>query len=523
MNELLAIRREVQSLRRLVYITLAGVVLLAAWNAARVCGQERVPTPVEAVGWALGDLAVVPDGDRPFQRYLWIPPWGSDKWVPALDFTVNTAVSHATVIQLGTPVANGWLVRYDLRRLAPSQSQFDQLRATWDGLAVQDPYFHVPSTTTGIAAAVIAPQLRQAEAVALSGLSLSTGAIYRADFFVAKAISTLEGGKYYDFLQIPGRGVQRDRAFSAQDQWLATLGVFEATTKSLNGDQRSAIFRSGITGKPRRIDVFYGLGRGGNLCTITHDIADEDVQAGQHPIRNLLAFHDRARELIIERPNGTHAFALTDNRGEFVDSAPDNVARDTTVPPPHTSRLQPAISCIRCHGPYDGFQPFGNDVQRLLTGRVDVFADLSGGSLTREQAIDRLAGLYAGQLDEPDAPVGRARRDYAAVCYKLLGPVNPFGAQAEVSPVLLLSQTVGEMFATYRYDLVTPSRAALELGLRVPDVQGSTGLEQWLGKQVVGTVVDPITATLLVGLSVNRSDFETVYVDMAIAANRNKE
>lgn len=515
MSDYEELKREIRDLRRMVYATVLAVGCLCVWTLAH--GQERVPTPSEAVGWALGDLATVAETDRPFQRYVWIPPWGSDQWVPAIDYAINTAVSHSAVIQLGTPVANGWLLRYDLRRLAPSQQQFTLLQRTWDGLATQDPYFHVPAATTGVNAAVLAPHLQQAQALALAGLSFSTGAIYRADFLIVKALSTLEGGQYYEFLQVPGHGIERDAKFTPQDQWLATLGVFEQTTKGLNGDQRSAIFRSAVTGKPRRIDVFYGLGRGGNLCTITHDVADEDVDATQHPIRNLLAFVDSAREIIVERPNGTHAFALTNNRGEFVDAAPDNVARDTTIPPPHTARLQPAISCIRCHGPYDGFQPFGNDVQKLLSSRVDVFADVAGAGLTREQAIDRLAGLYAGQLDEPDAPIGRARRDYAAVCYKLLGPVNPFAAQAEVSPVRLLSDTLAQMYASYRYDLVTSERAALELGSR------GGNLDVLLGQQVVGVVVDPVTATLLVGLSVNRSDFETVYADMAAAAAREQE
>lgn len=500
-------------------ILLALVVFCATVRAADELPGKPVTTTAEAVGWALADLATVAEFDRPFQRYVWIPPWADAKWIPSVNFAVNTAASHATTLQLGTPIANGWMLRYDLRRLAPVPKQFDTLRSVWDGLATQDPYFHIPATNTGLAAAVISPHLAQEQAVALAGLSISTGAIYRADFLLVKMLSTLEGGKYYDFLQVPRQSRKRADGSVAtpQDDFLASLGVFEEVSQNISGDQRSALFRSNVTGKPRRIDVLHGVGRGGTLATITHDIADEDIAAGQHPIRNLLAFKDRAREIIVERSNGTHAFILTDANGNFQDSAPDNVVRDHTVPPPHTSRLQPAISCVRCHGPFDGMQPFGNDVQKLLASNIDVFADLGTG-LSREQAIDRLAGLYAGQLDTPDGPIGRARRDYSAMMYRLTGGVDPFTDDLDSSIAANLSAHVSQVFSSYHYDIVTPERACVELGLLVEAGQGAKGLNYLLGELSQAAVVDPIVGSLRAGISVNRREFEPVYVDMALQA-----
>lgn len=493
---------------------LAVAVACATIRAAEAAIGEPVATSADAVGWALGDVAAIPEQDRPFVRYVWIPPWGNPEWLARLDFAVNTAASHAATIQLGVPIANGWMLRYDLRRLAPAQAQFDALRTTWDGLAAQDPYFHVPAVNTGLAAAVIAPHLSPEQASALAGLTLSTGAIYRADFLLVKMLSAIEGGKYYEFLQIPRTITEAERkaGLTPQAKWLATLGVFERTTQELQADQRAAIFRSLVTGKPRRIDVLFGLGRGGNLATITHDVADEDVAAGQHPIRNLLAFQDRARELIVQRPNGTHAFALTDNRGEFQATAPDNVARDHTVPAPHTARLQPAISCIRCHGPHDGYQPFGNDVNAILSGRLDVFADVGSGG-GREAVIDRLAGLYAGQLDTPDGPIGRARRDYSATLYRIAG-AGAFGPPpADI--VSGLSAGVAAIYGAYRHDAVTAETACLELGLRVEPGQGLAGLAQLLGDPH-GVAVDPVAGSLRAGIAVNRADWETVYGDLAV-------
>lgn len=496
-----------------IAIVLLSLILLCA--TVKAADELQIPGKLvtvssDAVGWALSDLAQLQDLDRIHVRYLWIPPWGDDKWIPSLNFAVNTAVSHARTIQLSHISASGWLLRVDLRRLVPDEKQREITRAIWDGLAIQDPYFHIPATNTGLQAAVISPHLPQEQIVALAGLTLSTGAIYRADHFLVKALSTLRGGKYYDFIQIPRQPKDKQ---TPQDQWLASFGAFEEVTKNLGGDKRSAIFRSAVTGKPRRIDAFTGV-IFGNLITITHDIGDEDVNANQDPIRNLLAFQDRAREIIIQKPNGLHAFGLTDANGNFQDFAPDNVVRDNTVPSPHTNRLEGAIACIRCHGPHIGYQPFGNDVQKLVTGNVDIFYDLGAG-FSRELAIDRLTSLYAGQLDVPDGPIGRARRDYNATCYKLLGQIDPFTDETN-DPAVNISAAVSQIYGSYTYDIVTPERACLELGLETTD--GIAGLKYLLGELTPTSTVDPIVGALRAGIAVNRFQFESVYVDMALQA-----
>lgn len=511
--------RRIESLTSAVKSLVYVVAVLSILLACRAYGQEKpspVATPREATGWALGDVVTLRSDDRPFARYVWIPPWGTPEWPAAINFAVNTAASHATTIQLAAPVANGWLLRYDLRRLAPQAKQLARLIEVWDGLAVDDPYFHVPAANSKIQAAILAPHLEQPQAVALTGLASSGGAIYRADWLLVKMLSTLEGGRYYDFLQVD-RGTPKTG--TQQSEWLATLGVFEKQTQLLSGDQRAGIFRSAVTGKPRRLDVFYGLGRGGNLVSITHDVSDDDVQAEKHPIRNLLNIEQVAHEIIVERPNGLHAFALTNGKGEFVDSAPDNVAADSTIPAPHTRRLQPAISCIRCHGPHDGWQPFANDVQTILRSGLDVFTDLADATSTREQIIDRLAGLYAGDLDAADGPLGRARRNYLAATFRIVGGARLGDPKADkpLSSVSHLSALCGSIYQQQRYDLVTPARAALELGY-----QGGT-LDDALGPVDTMSSVDPIVGSLRAGLSVNRSDWETVFADAALVAEARRK
>jgi len=500
-------------------LVVVGFLLFLVLGALTVKAADELPgkpisTASEAVGWALADLAVLPELDRITTRYVWIPPWGDDKWVSAMDFAVNTAASHALVIKLGQPIANGWMIRYDLGQLAGGK-QLDTLRSVWDGLASQDPYFHVPQVVSGVKQIVLAPHLQPQEAVALAGLSLSTGAIYRADWLLAKMLSTRQGGKYYDFLQIPRTATKE--GLTPQQEWLLSLGYDEKASLQRNGIQRVITRRSGVTFNARRTDVFTGIGRNGPLAAITHDISDEDIEPNKHPLRNLLDFDDTGREIIVMKPNGTLAFALTNNQDQFVDFVPGNIAGDTTIPDPHSDRLQPARSCISCHGPFDGYQPVTNDVAKLITGRLDVFGDKSGKDLTPKQAVDILAGFYADDINAPDAPLGIARRKYSATCYRLFGPINPFTDNVATSPVQLISSKVTEIIHGYLYDPVTPERACLESGLLVEPGKGVAGLDHLLGERVPGTPADPLAGFLRDGLDINRSDFEYIAPDMALA------
>jgi hypothetical protein len=57
----------------------------------------RQPIPPDWVGWALTDLVQQPEADRPFIRYLASPPWGDERWVPLVNFALNSSVSQATI------------------------------------------------------------------------------------------------------------------------------------------------------------------------------------------------------------------------------------------------------------------------------------------------------------------------------------------------------------------------------------------------------------------------------------------
>lgn len=492
---------------------LTQACVLLAVLAGLVCGMlavnlfgaepQRIATPADATGWALTDVAQLPEADRPFARYLWIPAWGDEQWVAALNYGVNTAVSHAQTIHLGTPIANGWMVRYDLRRLCPRPEQLAKAIATWDGLALHDPYFHVPDSNIKLGVAVIAPHLEQQEATLLADLALSAGAVYRADWFLVKALSTLNGGAYYGFRQIE----RKPEKGTPLDNWLSKRGVFVATTQNVGGERRAAMFRSGVTGKARRVDFFPTLS--GGLGAITRDVKDGNVEAGSHPLRNLLKFADDGSEIIVGMPNGMLDYVLADAQGNIVDEAPPELARDHTIPPPFTARLQPARSCISCHSVDrdDGWRPVTNDVQKLLGSRLNVFADFGEG-ITREEAVDKLAGFYALDVDSADGLLGRARRDHSAAVFRTTAGLR-FDEQKSV--VAQLGQLVTAIIHGYDYGLVTPAIAARELGVAGDEAT----LEAALGPADETAEVDPIIGFLRIGVPVNRSDFETVYGDAA--------
>ena len=490
-------------------------IIVAVLSAAVARGQERQPTPSDAVGWALSDLIQLPEPDRPFQRYLWIPPWGNDKWVAAIGLAVNSAPSHALTIQRSQVLANGWMVRYDLRRLAPKSEQLAKLLATWDGLAVDDPYFHVPSSNTKLKAAVIAPHLDETQAGLLAGLSLSAGGLYRADWFIRQALSTLDGGRYYEFRQV----TRKPEKGTALDAWLSSRGLFVGTTEAVGGERRAAMFRSGVTGKPRRVDVFPTLS--GGVGSITRDVRDGRVSADAHPIRNLLGFRDDGSEVIVALPNGMLDYLLADAKGNIVDEAPPDLVRDHTIPAPHTSRLQPARSCIACHGTEqaDGWQPVSNDVARLLGSRLNVFADVAK-NLSAEEVADKLAGFYTLDIDAADSMLGRARRDYSLAVGRLTRGLDYGDKKSLVAEV---SRLTTQIVYSYDYDLITPLIAARELGY-TPAQATTDPLAVVLGDVGTDRSIDPIEGFLRIGVPVNRSDWESVYADLArVAEARRKE
>lgn len=504
-----ATRKQVDRLRLQRYLIAGIAFVLGLLIGMLASAAEPVATASEATGWALADIATLSETDRPFQRYVWIPPWSTEDAAAAVDFVVNSSASRSRSLHAGRRIANGWMLAYDLRLLAPAPDDFTEIRSVWDGLAIDDPYFHVPKENSGVRASVLGPHLEQTQAVATAALTLSTGAIYRADWLTVRLSSQINGGVYYRM-----RGIEKFRGSGGgQASYLASRGVFNTTAEKLSADQRAAMFFSNVTGKPRLIEAVPVLVRGGGVAGITHDAADEDIRdPAFHPIRNLLTGgKDRAREILVPLANGLIEYTLFDSNGELQDEVPPNIAHDSTIPPPYSQRLEPMASCVRCHSRDAGWLHFDNDVLKLIGSDLDIFSDIGDLKLTREQVVDRLAGLYAGDLDGPDSQMGRARRDYTSAVFRLTG----LSAQE-------VGEEFGDIYRRYAYTRITPQMACEELGvqLRAGDDPKET-IARLLPIQP-GSPVDPAIGFLRMGVPINRADWEHVFVDASLLASRNR-
>lgn len=326
------------------------------------------------------------------------------------------------------------------------------------------------------------------------------------------------GGRYYQFA-----GIRKAKKGTDEDALLQDLGVAIDVDRGINAarlldrlksDQRAAVERSGVTGRPRRVDLFRtGTGRVDlvtGLISITHDIADDDIDVDVHPLANLVDFKDAAREVIWERKNGLHGYALFNGQGALQDEVPADVAKDHTIPAPNTARLQSAISCIACHEAEgsDGWKKVTNDVKKLKT-KLEVFGDLSSGILFDFRTNARLASLYGG---EPEKAFARGRDDYSAMVFRAVGDKGMKAANKGQTDIVKHAATkLVELSRGYYLDMLTPEKALAELGLKA-DKDAAKVLDALLRPEPVGPIVfeDFRIGLMRAGVSISRPDFDLV-------------
>lgn len=495
---------------------------------------SRVPDTTDAVAWAVQDLMLRPASDRPFLRYLWVPPWGSIAWHQVNSYLVNTAISQSSNIVLPEGVAGGWLIVWDLRRLAPKDADLVRLINVWDALSVNEPYFHavlpngkqqacrkfthIDGKVYSARRFVPAPHVATGYGL-LESQTLSFAPLVRADDFLRRVASTIDGGLYYHFI-----GFVRDGKRLTEAEIFKLVGLDVAISRQVEGDDRAAMFQSGVTAKPRMVEQVQGaIGK----ARITYDIFDEDDSAERHAIYELLDMVSRSRgkEIIFERANGLFGYFLTDGAGKLVDVAPPNLVSDHQTPAPVTRQLYPPLSCIRCHGQNAGVQVIRNDVPKLLSGGqagdVDVFDDFSSKA-NRTSTVDRLAGLFAaGDRFYGDIDIARLR--YADAVFSA---TRGMSVELKERVAVKAASELADQFAAYWYPAspsegsINPDQAALELGYQVANQgDGAALLQQTLKPGRVDFYVsgvpvesaDPSLAALRRGMTIRRQDFARVY------------
>ena len=343
-----------------------------------------------------------------------------------------------------------------------------------DGQQFQAAYVVNPVADSPVASGTIFGPAVQAmcgqEAQDLTTIAGMNVPIVEAERFLVFALRTLEGGLYY---KLQGLVDINDRRLS-QEEWLSTFGADEKLSDELGGREFVGMWHSAVTSKPRKISFFYGRNlrpsSGLPLIVVTQDNLDETNETEVHPMYSLLDVEFDATEILATKPNGMIAYGLFDGKGGLQDAAPDNLVRDHTVPRPFTSRLEPGISCIRCHGPHDQWIPVKNHVKTLLSSldaqgqRLSVIGDTTEKLDVVELQV-KLAQLYQGDIE---SALQMARDQFERACSKLTPDIRP---QADYAKWTVA--TMSAEFEDYRYTWVDPTEALRTLGVVVPPDQAN--------------------------------------------------
>lgn len=442
--------------------------------------------PADEVRAALADVQSLPAASQSQARYLSLynvrEGARREKAAAAVSYLVNS-VSRSRWISVPQAAAGGRLLRIDLAAYADAKrpETYGQLHAAWEQLAADDPYFHL---RTQIAAAgrselktvsVDAGWLDLPAAAELGHRTGSFGAVLRADYFVARVAST---PAYYEWSGVPER----------QADFFKELGLDLAVINKLAADSAANLFRSGVTGKPRRV-IFRPGPLGGNW--VTKDVAREAPD--KDPLRNPINFREQrynfdASEVFYARANRMWGTALFNAAGVRQDAVPVEIATDTTAPAGH-QQLVPLVSCIRCHelnGGRDGLQPFADDQTQLALPR------------SPEPAVERrIAELYDPARLAKE--IRRNREDYADAVAAATGGLAPDEA----------ASALAEVYAAHVYQPVTRETAAAELGLAVEELVPALEASP-----------DPITLAVRGGREVNRKNWEASFQDAILLAEQ---
>ena len=391
-----------------------------------------------------------------------------------------------------------------------------------------------------------ADHLRQTPYTQIQAATVSIAPIVELRYFVGRVLSTIKdrdvvkgkaaenvfstiwGGLYYEFAGV--RASQKKGRTDLGQLLFDVAGIDEPLDKffdRLRSDSKVAVFRSEVTGHPRAVLSFAAptarLSDASPIVVITLDLRNRDVDVLSHPMANLLAFEVQAFEVLWTLLDGSQGGAIYGAEQQLLEAAGQDVVADHDIPKPYTPILQGGISCIRCHGVYDGWQPLKNDAKVLLSYYLDVFGDTADARKSIPDTVARIAGLYSG---DPRKMLSRARDDLAEATLRATGPWKGDGAQTNT--VKLSSARISRIYAQDRYTMVDASLALRDLGF-VPEkgINPATGVARELEQlrrvlppeKAAATVVNGVAIIpedfrvggLLAGLSINRTDWALAY------------
>jgi hypothetical protein len=562
---------EVRLLRRSLRLALCGLLLEGAAQAQpkrefvgppRPTELRKLATPAEAQTLALADLLSLPENQRPLIRYLWLREPSVER-VKSITLDLNR-VSRSASIFRPVPLEGNRLLRVDLQAFTDDTAkELQQYLDAWELLRF-DPSFNLLLTPDALKVVLGIAEDRQPRAVVREGKTfretklselkeqtvvrlnaghldptvtaqlqaetLSAAPIVEANYFRFRALNSIQddgpfkevfGGLYYDLLglrKLAGKG-QTDLA-----ALLKFLGAEEPTA-----EQRVGMARSLVTGKPRAISFFPARSRGvldGRAAVVvTEDPKDKSIDHSQNAMLTLdrRFFKPDAKEVIWTMKNGLNGYGLYDGNDKLQDEAPPDVVADTTVPAPHSKRLQAASSCLRCHEAEgsDGWKPASNDVLKRLRRGLDIFGDAKDPNRPIADTIRSLSAQYKA---EPDRFLKDARNDLQGATLEATGPWE--GNSPPTALVKLAAKQYESDTLIYWYGEVTPDRALRELGFEaVPKEQAVVFLRRLLRPDVESAAFGIVPEDLRIGslvtdFSVNRVEWSFVYAFAQFRAQR---
>jgi hypothetical protein len=460
----------------------------------------RLLVPAEAQLLALSDLLTLPEDVRLLTRYVWIRKPSQER-TQAIRTYLNR-ISRSTVAINPVVLFGGSLVRLNLLDFTERKDQLQEYIDTFELLRfdgvfnflitpnLQELLRKLPEEQQPIPFVWHGKELRPAKlndvkadlirinaghldhkiALALQNEAQSAAVIVSDTYFEHRSMTSIQddgpykdllSGLYYDFL---GLRKFAKKGETDLDGLLRYLGgeIID------NAENRTAIKRSAVTGKPRAVGFFPTRARGpidgASYIVITEDVKRKSIDYDQNALATLdrRFFKPDAKEAIWTMKNGMNGYALFDGNDKLQDKAPDDVVADRTTPDPHETELQSCSSCIRCHErtAHSGWQPVGNNVRDYLEAGIDVFGDVKDPNATVEDTLKRLAGQYKYR---PSEFLQKARNQYQKAMLEAGGAWT----EPKSKPTDLITLAAKEFERSnnrYWYAPVTPLEATEELG-----------------------------------------------------------
>lgn len=331
---------------------------------------------------------------------------------------------------------------------------------------------------------------------------------------------TIYGGRYYQLCGIKKgfkKGTDEENFF---EQFGGIGNVQAGVTareifEKLPSDRRAAKLRSDVTGSGRGAEFYNSLT---GLLAITRDLKNQSIDIGNHPLANLAEFIYDGAECLFTKANGLQGGVLFDGQGGLVDEVPPDIAKDHTIPQPHTARLQ-MIGCISCHWAEgsDGWKLFNNDVKTMTDKGFEVIGDTSNLKRSVEETRARIKGLYQAM---PSELLLTPRNQLARAVLKATGDWKD-SKKAQADCVQFAGTKVVGVWRKYYYDMVDADTALREIGigcdpkdaqrtldtLLVADVRAAVNIQE-LNEVVIPN--DPRISALSSGIPISRVDWNFV-------------